>query len=192
MELISFALQFLRLRVLEPIGRVLKFLRSRFIWESCVEVGFTLLVSNAFIAFLIFAYMLETPSAKMTPTLALKLVSNNVKSAEILVYILALVAPTLWIMMMNWRARRHAVFYALLLILQIVIVALSAYVYGRAKFGGIANQGFADEFAIWALCIGIISWLISLIYHRWLPSAVNKPRPQSGQQIVDDLGGETA
>ncbi len=166
-----------------------RFLCSRPVWLSFVEATFVLLVSNAALFFLVFAYLVETKGASFSGKLAFLVVSENLRSTEVLVYLLALVAPALWVMFSNWRGRRHAAFYFSLVLLQFIIIAGSAYIYGKAKFGGIQNQAFVDRWALYCFIVGVVIWYVTLVYDKWLPTTLHAKQPESGEEILRQLGG---
>lgn len=154
---------------------------------SLTELLFTLFVSNAAIWFIVFTYMVDTKGAELTFATAWDVVSRNFVASEILVYLLALIAPALWIMAHNWRARKHVGFYWTLLLIQAVIVVGSAYIYGRAKSGDTLNSGFVAKWAVICLVAGIVILYITLVYKRTVISRVEAPPLNSGQAILDDL-----
>jgi hypothetical protein len=170
---------------MERLKAVARFLISRPVWLSLSEVAFVIFISNATFVFLVFAYLVETFSVP----LALSVVKENIRSTEILVYLLALIAPTLWMMFSHWRARLHSPFYHTLLVLQFLIIAGSAYIYGKAKFGGVHNQAFVDGWARYCFCVGVVIWWITLVYDKCLPPIPR--RPESGKDIIDKLESGT-
>ncbi len=172
---------------MERLMSIGKFLLSRPVWLSLVEAAFVLCVSNAALLFLVFAYIVETKDSSFSFHLAFTVINNNINSTEVLVYLLALIAPALWVMFYNWRASRHAVFYYALVLLQFVIIAGSAYIYGKAKFGGIHNQAFVDRWAFYCLFIGVLIWYVTLVYDKWLPTAPHAKPPESGEDILRQL-----
>jgi hypothetical protein len=160
---------------------------QRYMWPSLIEALFVLAVSNASLLVLILTHMLDTPNAVFSLTLVEDVITTNVASSEVLIYVLALIAPALWIMMSHWRGRRHLFIYWTLFLFQAVIVIGSAIVYSKAKSKGIANQGFADFWAVLCVILGIGIWYITLVYEKWLPRSLKPPRQESGKAILDDL-----
>lgn len=173
----------------------MRFLKSTIqhaLWKpigiSLLEISFTLVVSNLALLFLIFVYLVEIEGADLTASMAIGVIKNNVKPGEVLVYLLALVAPTLWLMLANWRARRHAFLYSTLLMVQLLVIALAAYVYGASKFERALNARFVSDFALGAFLVGVLVWLVVLVYVRWLPTQLQrKNTEQSGKAILDEL-----
>lgn len=133
---------------------------------SLTEVIFTLLVSNFALIFLIFAYVVDTPGAVLNISTAGSVLRDNFRPTETLVYLLALLAPALWMMAYNWRARKHVGFYWVLLIIQALIVIGSAYIYGKANSTGVANDEFARRWALICLSTGVVIWYVTLVYRR--------------------------
>lgn len=133
---------------------------------SLTEVIFTLLVSNFALIFLIFAHVVDTPGAVLNLATAGSVLKENFRPTETLVYLLALLAPALWMMAYNWRARKHVGFYWVLLIVQALIVIGSAYIYGKANSTGVANDEFARRWALVCLSTGVVIWYVTLVYRR--------------------------
>jgi hypothetical protein len=156
---------------------------------SALEVVFTLLISNASLFFLVFAHLVDTKGAQFSLGLAEDLIGRNVLPTEVLVYLLALITPALWIMAYNWRARRHVGFYWLLLMVQGAIVVGSAYIYGRSKSGLVANPEFVEHWSHVCLLLGLVIWYVTLVYNRTVVAHLDRKQPQSGQKILNDLGG---
>jgi hypothetical protein len=75
------------------------------------------------------------------------------------------------------------------MVLQGVIITGSAYIYGKAKFGGIHNQDFADRWALYCVCLGVVIWYVTLIYEKW-PTPDSRP-PESGENILRELEDRT-
>ena len=168
---------------------LLQILKSHPIFLSLYEAIFTLAVSNVFLLFLLFAYIVATPGTQFfSPALTAKLIQEAFSSTEIFVYILALVAPALWIMVYNWRARRNPIIYFLLLFIQAAIILGSSHIYGQAKFGKIGNETFVDEWAINCYVAGVIIWYITLVYDKFLNSSEPLQPPASGAEILKQLG----
>lgn len=133
---------------------------------SLTEVLFILFVSNFALTFLVFAFVVDTPGATLDLQTALGVLYLNFRPAETLVYILAILAPVLWMMAYNWRARRHVGFYWILLLVQALIVIGSAYIYGRANSQAVQNEEFARRWAMICLTTGIVIWYVTLVYKK--------------------------
>lgn len=155
---------------------------------SATEVVFTFLVSNFALVFLVFAKLVDTEGSHLSATFSYNVISAAVEPSEVLVYLLALIAPSLWIMAHNWRARKHVTFYWVLLILQGGIVVGSAYIYGRAKSGGVGNPNFVHTWATFCFCVGLLVWYITLAYKRAYIDHMYRQRPDSGSSILAELG----
>lgn len=167
---------------------LLRILKDHPIFLSLYEAAFILAVSNVFLLFLLFAYIVATPGTQFfSISLAVKLVQDAFSSTEIFVYILALVAPALWIMVYNWRARRNPIIYFLLLFIQAAIILGSSHIYGQAKFGKIGNDAFVDEWAINCYVAGLIIWYITLVYDKFLNASEPMGLPDSGADILKQL-----
>lgn len=160
--------------------------------KTLTEVLFVLVVSNFSLVVAIFVYLVNTSGTSLSLELMATVTKNNVRSTEILVYLLAIIAPTLWIMVSNWRARRHAGFFWLLFFLQILIIIGSSYIYGAAKAGSVANDSFVDVWALICLISTVLCWYATLVYEKKVLSAVDAfPRNSAdgGDDILTELRG---
>lgn len=162
--------------------------RSAFLL-SLWEAVFVFICSNSFLLFLVFVHVLSTPHESLSLHIALNIIRTDVTPSEYLVYILAMVAPALWIMLYHWRARRHPVVYNILLIAQGIIIVTSAYIYGRAKISSIENMEFATSWSTVCYISGLLIWYVTLVYDKWLKTIVVPIPPESGAQVLQELGG---
>lgn len=160
---------------------------KRFMWPALYESVFILLISNASLFVLILMHVVTTKGAKLSTELLGTVVTENVQSPEILVYVLALVAPAAWIMISNWRGKRHLTFYWILFFLQAIIVLGSAIIYSLAKSSGIENKEFVDDWALMCVFVGVFIWYITLVYDKWIPTVADERVQESGLAILKDL-----
>jgi hypothetical protein len=156
---------------------------------SAFEALFVLVMSNIFLLFLVFVHLVSTPDATLSISLAIDVITNAVSATEVFVYIMALIAPTLWVMCHRWRARRHPIIYFALLLVQIAIMVGSAYIYGKAKTGAglIENPAFVNHWATVCYIAGVLIWYISLVYDKVLSDTRVPPSPPSGENILNEL-----
>lgn len=159
-------------------------------YESLLEAGFVFIFSNAFLLVLLIVTITNT--AKAAPSIALtrSVIGNAFTATEVLVYLLALLAPALWIMFYHWRARRHAFLHFVLLIVQLGIIGGSAVIYALAKStrDPLPNPEFVGQWALSCYVMAIVIWYITLVYEKWLRSLTRQQPPESGKQILKELG----
>jgi hypothetical protein len=156
--------------------------------ESLLEALFVFVVSNAFLLVLLFTKLVLTQGATLSFALARDVISSAFTSTEVLVYILALVAPALWIMAYPWRGQRHAFFHFLLFSVQALIVVGSAIIYALAKSGAVPNTYFTGQWALASYIVAVCIWFITLVYEKWLRSVSRQAQPESGKNILKELG----
>ncbi|HTU64968.1 MAG TPA: hypothetical protein VMF52_03370 [Steroidobacteraceae bacterium] len=172
----------------EARGTLKKFFTKHPLCVSLYEAVFTFFVSNAALLFLVFTRLVDNRGAKPTISYSREVIAEAFISTEIFVYILALIAPALYVMVFVWQARRHKVFYFFLAGLQVAIVLGSGYIYGRAKSGGIANMEFVNTWALSCYVIGLLIWYVSLVYDKFMKSLEVPSPPPSGEAILRKLG----
>lgn len=162
------------------------FLKTSPYCVSLYEAVFVFVVSNFALVFLVFTSLVDHQDAAFSVAYATGVIEAALSSSEIFVYIMALLAPALWVMFYNWRARRNPIFYFALLGLQAVLILGSAYIYGRSKSGGVANEAFANRWAWIAFWAGLGVWYISMVYDK-LFRPHSPEQPDSGQKILREL-----
>jgi len=172
----------------EARGTLKKFFTKHPLCVSFYEAAFVFFVSNAALLFLVFTRLVDNKGAKPTLSYSSEVIAEAFVSTEIFVYILALIAPALYVMVFVWQARRHKVFYFFLAGLQVTIVLGSGYIYGRAKSGGIANIDFVNAWALACYVIGLLIWYVSLVYDKIMKSLEIPNPPPSGEAILRKLG----
>lgn len=161
------------------------------LFKSATEIVFSLFVANFWFFMLIFVQLVNTPDLKLSTGLFAKTAESNISASDALVYLLALLAPTLWIMVSNWRARKHTSFYLVLLMFQGMVICFASYIYAQGRFAEIANKEFATQFAIAAFIACITTWLIALMYNHFLPATISMAPMQSGARVLADLEERT-
>lgn len=129
------------------------------------EVIVTFLLANVALFFAVFVYMVHT-EVPFSFELAWHIIRENVKSSEVLIYVMGVVAPTLWFMFAHWRARSHSNLFFVVLIFQGIVICTSAYIYGAGKTGGKMNADFVDFWAIFCLVCALLIWFATLMYKR--------------------------
>ena len=154
---------------------------------SFVELAFTLIISNAALLFLVFTYLVDTEGAQFSWELSARIIEKNFVPTEVLVYLLALISPALWIMAFNWRARKHVAFYWGLLLIQGIIVVGSAYIYGKAKTGGVKNVEFVTHWSSTCLILGLVIWYVTMVYNRAVISKIELRSAPSGSSIIREI-----
>jgi hypothetical protein len=186
-------------RVAHSIARACKKFADRW-WPRLVssgkEVLFTLLVSNGALLFAVFIHYVDTPGEKPSIATALQVIFAEIKSTEVLAYVLAILAAPLWIMLSRWQARRHANFFFWLLIIQAIMVFGSGYIFARARTpGGIANQQFVSSWALYSFVGAVVIWFVTLMYQKLVLDGSNETMAtpsssgQSGEGVLDRLRG---
>jgi len=158
---------------------------------SIIEVAFTLLVSNFAIFIAVFVYLLgqspQTDGAFWT-TFA-TVIHKNIKSTEIIVFILGLIAPAMWIMFKHFRLWRHTVFWILLLFIQAVVVLSTGIIFAMSITDTLKNTDLASFWANLCLCAALCVWYSTLVYQKKIIEGAgdNVERPKPGKESGSDV-----
>ncbi len=158
---------------------------------SIIEVAFTLLVSNFAILIAVFVYLLgqssETDNAFWATFAAV--VHKNIKSTEIIVFILGLIAPAMWIMFKHFRLWRHTVFWILLLLIQAFVVMSTGIIFAMSITDTLKNTDLASFWANLCLVAALCVWYSTLVYQKKvIESAGDKlERPKPGKESGSDV-----
>lgn len=148
------------------VGSVVSAVKENGFFSSALEIIFSLAVSNAAIFVALFVRVVATEGANLSFSGFFEVVTDIVKSAEIIFYVLGFIAPTLWIMIVDWRARHHAGFFWILLLSQGAVVTLCAVCYGLSQLGMATNQSFVNQFAVVSLILALVTWYLTLAFHK--------------------------
>jgi hypothetical protein len=166
------------------------------LFSSSKEVVFTLLVSNGALFVALFCHYVDTKGEQPNVASAVQLIFAEIKTTEVLAYVLAILAAPLWIMVSRWRASRHANFFFTLYIVQWIMVAGSAYIFARARSPeGVANEFFVNRWALWCFAASVAIWFVTLTYQKLVLEASNETLAspstsgQSGEAMLDELRG---
>lgn len=149
------------------------------------EVLFTLAVSNAALAISVFIIILKDKSMDPSWGLVFSLFGSTINAAEVLVYLLAIVAPTLWYMVANVRVRKHLKGFGFVVILQTLLLLLGAVVYALEKTGSDLNQKVVVPFAWLSFVVVVIIWYSILVFQKNAKENVSAPLAvmQKGQSV---------
>lgn len=151
---------------------------------SLAEVLFTLLVSNAAVLVAAYIFMLnqvEPVEISVWSVFADQLM-KFIKPTEIIVFILAIIAPTIWILLKNVEGWKHLRFWAFLLIIQVVVVVVSVVIFATSLAGFANNKSLTNSSAVFCLFFAIVVWYITLVYQK---AVIDK----SGDQIEPPTAG---
>jgi hypothetical protein len=167
-------------------------------FASLIEVIFTLLVSNLAILIAVFVYMLGHPQTPGNTfwTVLVAVVNKNIKSTEIIVYILALIAPAIWIMFKHIRLWRHTGQLIFLLVLQIGVVLSTAIIFAMSMTDTLKNTNLANFWAYFCLIVALGAWYWTLVYQKKVIDSawdkVERPKPgkESGSDVLAALRGQ--
>ncbi|WP_164283351.1 hypothetical protein [Stenotrophomonas maltophilia] len=133
---------------------------------ALVEVCFSLFVSNCALLFAVFIYLVNTKSAVLTYDVAFGVIVRSINLGEIIVYILAVLAPAMWIMVSNWRARKYNVIFWILGFFQVAIIVCCFYIYGVSKTGELVNPDFVKRFAMICFPMSVLIWYVTVFFQR--------------------------
>jgi hypothetical protein len=170
-------------------------------WFPCIkasskEVAFTLLVSNGALLIAVFCHFVDTAGERATFANALHVIYAEIKSTEVLAYVLAILAAPLWIMVSSWQARRHASLFFWMLAIQGIVVFGSAYIFAKARSaGGIANPDFVSTWASYSFVGSVLIWFITLVYKKLVldggdeTMATPSASGESGKGVLKELRG---
>lgn len=160
---------------------------------AAYEVLFTLFISNLIILISAFFVILEQGNGASVSEAFLGQIAKFVKPAEVIILILALVAPATWIIFEHIEGWKHLRFGLFLIVVQFVVLSLSSYLYIAAINNKLNNVDMANKAAIAFFFAALIVWYMTLVYKRRVldksGAQLKSLRKQSGETIVKDLEG---
>lgn len=157
---------------------------------SIVEGVVTYFVSNLPYLFLLFAFFLHTQDARYEGATVYEALASQIRPGEVFVYISTLLAPTVWVMVYHWRARRHAVLFWFLLGFQWLALLPAAYMYGADKMNAEINEQFATNAAIVIYCITLGVWYFALVFQKKKIDSIGGESEESGSDVLRKLRRE--
>lgn len=164
-------------------------------FSSLTEVLFTLLLSNAAILVAAFVFMLNQnePVEISVWSVFTEQLLKFIKPTEIIVFILAIVAPAIWILLKNVEGWRHLQWWAALLIGQCIVIIISTIIFATSLAGFANNKGLTNTSALFCLGGAIAIWYVTLVYQKTViensSKQIKKPKPgsSSGDAILKVL-----
>lgn len=135
-------------------------------WSAAAEVAFTLVVSNSAILIMLFIAFLIDRDADMSAGGVWERLSNSINPTEVLVYILAVITPTLWYMAVNARARKYLRGFTWIFLLQCFLILGSAIVFALAKTGVTLNEKVLVPFAWVNFLFAVAIWYGVLVFQK--------------------------
>ncbi|WP_126312751.1 MULTISPECIES: hypothetical protein [Delftia] len=166
--------------------------------SSAAEVLFTLLLSNAAVLIAAYVFMLNQtePVEVSVWGVFTEQLQKFIKPTEIIVFILAIVAPAIWILLKNVEGWRHLQWWAALLCGQFFVVLISTLIFATSLAGFANNKGLTNASALGCLGLAIIIWYVTLVYQKTViensSRQIKKPKPgeSSGDEILNTLKGQ--
>ncbi|WP_417277262.1 hypothetical protein [Castellaniella sp.] len=177
-------------------SRLYRIIKSSFksSWAiSAYEVLFTVVVSNLAIFLAVFIKALTNAEDQSFSFLFENLFQESIKPTEIIVFVLALIAPAMWIMVRNIRLWRHSYLLLLFLAVHIAIIVSTSVIFSLALSSTLHNTNLAFYWAKVCLSISLLVWYFTLVYHKKViesPAsnlATPKPGKESGTDVLNEL-----
>lgn len=135
-------------------------------FTAAAEVAFTLVVSNMALLIMLFLAFLIDKNAEISLSEVWSRLGESIKPTEVLVYILAVITPTLWYMAVNVRARKYLKGFTWILLLQCLLVLGSAIVFALAKTGLVLNDRILTPFAWISFFFAVAIWYGVLVFQK--------------------------
>lgn len=156
---------------------------------SAYEVIFTMVVSNLAILLAVFIKALTNTENQDFYYLLENLAQEKIKPTEIIVFVLALIAPAMWIMIRNIRFWRHSYLLLFFLLAHAVIVISTSIIFSLALSATLNNVELALYWAKFCLTISLFVWYFTLVYHKKVIESAGKniPTPKPGKESGSDV-----
>lgn len=135
-------------------------------WSAAVEVAFTLVVSNMALGIVVFITFLVDRERVVSAATIWTRLSESINPTEVLVYILAVITPTLWYMAVNARARKYLKGFTWILLSQCFLIVGSAIVFALAKTGMTLNERILTPFAWGSFFMAVAIWYGVLVFQK--------------------------
>lgn len=160
-------------------------------WSAAGEVAFTLVVSNSAIFLMLFIAYLIDKNAEISTAEVWSKLSGSINPTEVLIYILAVITPTLWYMAVNSRARKHLTGFTWILLLQCTLILGSAIVFALAKTGIALNENVLVPFSWVSFVSAVAIWYGVLVFQKSVKDNLHinasDIASQSGKRMAEEL-----
>lgn len=138
--------------------------RTFSLWKPLGEMIVVWGISNVPLLFLFFGKLISVEGAVPSWHLFESTIRESFEEGEIIIYMCVVLAPVLWIMLSEWKGRKHYTFFMWLLVAQLLAIGFTGVLYTLHKIGVELNQEFVPGFAK-ATYIGVmVLWLGTLWY----------------------------
>lgn len=154
-------------------------------WSAAAEVVFTLIVSNLSLGLVLFVAFLIDRNADFSMKGIWTRLSQSINPTEVLVYILAVITPTLWYMAVNVRARKYLKGFTWILFFQCMLILTSAIVFALAKTGVTLNETVLTPFAWASFLVAVAIWYGVLVFQKSAEEG-----PPVGVEDISTKGGK--
>lgn len=148
------------------------------------------IISNVPFIALILMHLAGTKGALANLETIYNVIAENVKSGEILIYVSALLAPFVYIMIQYHRARRHFPLYGFFLLMTAGVYTYCLLVFSMYRLDRIKNLSFVSETSVYFYGAALVLWYFSLVFQRKLQKRPIIPEISGAQHILDGLGGK--
>lgn len=104
--------------------------------------------------------------------------------SEVFIYIAAILAPTAYFMVFNWRASRHVQFYNIMFFLVWITLGLTAVVYALGKAEVIGNPVLVNQISLVTYIFALTIWLLARSYEHYLNDAIQETHEDRPPSLV--------
>jgi hypothetical protein len=131
-------------------------------------------------------HLVATKGAKADVATISEVITNNVQSGEIFIYVSALLAPFVYVMIQYVRARRHFPLYSIFFGVTLLCYGYSIIVFGMYRLGRLENLDFVAATSGYFYLVSLVLWYFSLVFSKKLFKP-NTEEISGAQKILDNL-----
>lgn len=161
--------------------------RYKYYVDSLLECILIFIISNIPFAVLVISSIADNKNYSFCWDSIRKIIGQNIAIGEVLVYISALIAPVMAVMIKYHRARRHFPMFTMLFFVQTLVVVVAVIFFMKYKSGPIVNLEFVSSGSFFLYIISLIMWYISIVYEKKLVDNPYKNEKSGAESILEKL-----
>lgn len=139
---------------------------------SAFEASLVLIISQVPFVMLVINYVIANEDSSLDLKTILRVISDNVRSGEVLAYIASLLASTMVYFILRPRLFLYRTIICLLCVLiPFTLIYLATPTYLADRYGKAANHAFLGGYSLTLLFASLAIWVFSIFHQRRIESS---------------------
>lgn len=156
-------------------------------FDAFLEFIIIFLCSNLPMISIVIYDIFKQPTAKFNITTITNIISTNVSSGEVFIYVATLISPALYLLFKYHRARRHLRLFPYFVFVQILILFLCAIFLTMYRSDTLKNIDLMNTWSLFIYIISIFCWYASLVFARKITQNPYSDKPSGADNLLKGL-----